>query len=376
MPLSVDIRALVPEWIRALAPYPPGKPIEELEREYGIYGSIKLASNENPLGPSPKAVAAITAALGDLHRYPDGNCFYLKRAVAKKHGVSPDALIFGNGSNEIIELAVRTFLQRGDEAVMADQAFVIYRLVVQAAGASSRLVPLRNFTHDLDAIAEAITPATRIVFLANPNNPTGTIFRRREWQEFLASLPPHVIVVMDEAYFEYVDDPEYPDSLAAHGSGRPLITLRTFSKIYGLAGLRIGFGVAHPELIEVMNRVRQPFNVSSLAQVAVLAALDDDEHVERTRRCNRDGMLFLQMHCERLGLEYVRSCANFLLIRAGNGARVYEALLRQGVIVRPMSVYGFPEHVRVTVGTADENQRFITALEQVLRDGGASAAAF
>ena len=376
MPLSVDIRALVPEWIRALAPYPPGKPIEELEREYGIYGSIKLASNENPLGPSPKAVAAITAALGDLHRYPDGNCFYLKRAVAKKHGVSPDALIFGNGSNEIIELAVRTFLQRGDEAVMADQAFVIYRLVVQAAGASSRLVPLRNFTHDLDAIAEAITPATRIVFLANPNNPTGTIFRRREWQEFLASLPPHVIVVMDEAYFEYVDDPDYPDSLAAHGSGRPLITLRTFSKIYGLAGLRIGFGVAHPELIEVMNRVRQPFNVSSLAQVAVLAALDDDEHVERTRRCNRDGMLFLQMHCERLGLEYVRSCANFLLIRVGNGARVYEALLRQGVIVRPMSVYGFPEHVRVTVGTADENQRFITALEQVLRDGGASAAAF
>ncbi len=376
MPLSVDIRALVPEWIRALAPYPPGKPIEELEREYGIYGSIKLASNENPLGPSPKAVAAITAALGDLHRYPDGNCFYLKRAVAKKLGVSPDALIFGNGSNEIIELAVRTFLQRGDEAVMADQAFVIYRLVVQAAGASSRLVPLRNFTHDLDAIAEAITPATRVVFLANPNNPTGTIFRRQEWQEFLAALPPHVLVVMDEAYFEFVDDPDYPDSLAAHGSGRPLITLRTFSKIYGLAGLRIGFGVAHPELIEVMNRVRQPFNVSSLAQVAVLAALDDDEHVERTRRCNRDGMVFLQQHCERLGLEYVRSSANFLLIRVGNGARVYEALLRQGVIVRPMSVYGFPEHVRVTVGTADENQRFITALERVLRDGGASAAAF
>jgi len=376
MPLTIDMRALVPEWIRALAPYPPGKPIEELEREYGIFGSIKLASNENPLGPSPKAVAAIAAALGDLHRYPDGNCFYLKRAVAKKLGVSPDALIFGNGSNEIIELAVHTFMQRGDEAVMADQAFVIYRLVVQAAGGRSRLVPLRNFTHDLDGIAEAITPATRVVFLANPNNPTGTIFRRQEWRDFLAALPPQVIVVMDEAYFEFVDDPDYPDSLAAHGSGRPLITLRTFSKIYGLAGLRIGFGVAHPELIEVMNRVRQPFNVSSLAQVAVLAALDDDEHVERTRRCNREGMVFLRQHCERLGIEYVPSWANFLLVHVGNGARVYEALLRQGVIVRPMSVYGFPEHVRVTVGTADENQRFITALEQALRGGGASAAAF
>ncbi len=376
MPLTIDMKALVPEWIRALAPYPPGKPIEELEREYGIFGSIKLASNENPLGPSPKAMAAIVAALGNLHRYPDGNCFYLKRAVAKRLGVSPEALIFGTGSNEIIELAVRTFLQRGDEAVMADQAFVIYRLITQAAGGIGHLVPLRNFTHDLDAIAEAITPATRMVFLANPNNPTGTIFVRREWEEFLAALPAHVIVVMDEAYFEFVDDPEYPDSLAAHGSGHLLITLRTFSKIYGLAGLRLGFGVAQPELIEVMNRVRQPFNVSSLAQVAALAALDDDEHVQRTRQCNRDGMAFLCQQCDRLGLEHVPSRANFLLIGVGNGARVYEGLLRRGVIVRPMGVYGFPEHVRVTVGTAEENARFIDALEHVLRGGGASAAAF
>ncbi len=374
--MPIDVKALVPEWIHKLAPYPPGKPIEELEREYGVFGSIKLASNENPLGPSPKAMAAIVAALGNLHRYPDGNCFYLKRAVAKRLGVSPEALIFGNGSNEIIELAVRTFLQRGEEAVMADQAFVIYRLITQAAGGISHLVPLRNFTHDLDAIAEAITPATRMVFLANPNNPTGTIFVRREWEELLAALPAHVIVVMDEAYFEFVDDPEYPDSLAAHGSGHLLITLRTFSKIYGLAGLRLGFGVAQPELIEMMNRVRQPFNVSSLAQVAALAALDDDEHVRRTRQCNRDGMAFLGQQCGRLGLEYVPSRANFLLIRVGNGARVYEGLLRRGVIVRPMGVYGFPEHVRVTVGTAEENARFIDALEHVLREGGASAAAF
>lgn len=374
--MALAIGAQLPEWIRALAPYPPGKPIEELEREYGILGSIKLASNENPLGASPKALAAITAALGNLHRYPDGSCFYLARAVAKKFGVSPDALIFGNGSNEIIELAVRTFMQRGDEAVMADQAFIVYRLVVQSAGGTSRLVPLRHFTHDLEAILEAITPATRLVFLANPNNPTGTIFVRREWEEFLAALPPHVIVVMDEAYAEFVDDPEYPDSLAAHGNGRLLITLRTFSKIYGLAGLRIGFGVAHPELIEVMNRVRQPFNVSSLAQVAALAALDDDEHVERTRQCNREGMAFLRQACARLGLEYVPSWANFLMVRVGNGARTYEALLRQGVIVRPMGVYGFPEHVRVTVGTAAENRRFITALEPIVSGGNASAAVF
>ena len=374
--MSIDLKGIVPDWIRSLAPYPPGKPIEELEREYHIFDSIKLASNENPLGPSPKAIAAIAAALSSLHRYPDGNCFYLKRALAKKLGISPEALIFGNGSNEIIELAVRTFMQHGDEAVMADQAFIIYRLVVQAAGGTSRLVPLRHYTHDLEAIADAMTPATRMVFLANPNNPTGTIFFRRAWEEFLAAVPPRVIIVMDEAYFEFVDDPEYPDSLAAQGKGRPLITLRTFSKIYGLAGLRIGFGVADPVLIEVMNRVRQPFNVSSLAQVAVLAALDDTEHVERTRRCNREGMAYLRTQCERLGLECVPSWANFVLVGVGNGVRVYEALLREGVIVRPMSVYGFPEHVRITVGTAAENERCIAALAHVLRGGATSAAAF
>ncbi|MBI3783430.1 MAG: histidinol-phosphate transaminase [Deltaproteobacteria bacterium] len=374
--MNIDLKALVPEWIRSLTAYPPGKPIEELEREYGIFDSIKLASNENPLGPSPKAVAAISAALVNLHRYPDGNCFYLKRALAKKLGVSPDALIFGNGSNEIIELAVRTFLQRGDEAVMADQAFVIYRLVTQSVGAASKLVPLRHFTHDLGAIADAITPATRMVFLANPNNPTGTVFFRREWEEFLAAVPPHVIVVMDEAYFEFVEDPEYPDSLAAHTHNRLLITLRTFSKIYGLAGLRIGFGVADPVLVEVMNRVRAPFNVSSLAQAAALAALDDDDHVVRTRRCNREGMAYLRSELARLRVEYVPSWANFVLVNVGNGVKVYESLLREGVIVRPLGVYGFPEHVRVSIGTAVENERFVAALERVLHRGGGSATAF
>ena len=374
--MTIDVRQLVPDYIRGLAPYPPGMPIEELEREYGVYDSIKLASNENPLGPSPKAIAAIERALPNLHRYPDGNCFYLKRALAKKLGVSPGALIIGNGSNEIIELAVRTFMQPGDEAVIADQAFAIYRIVVQAAGGVGRIVPLRSFTHDLEAMAEAVSPNTRMVFLANPNNPTGTIFRRRQWDDFIVSLPAHVIVVMDEAYFEFVDDREYPDSLAYHRPGRLLITLRTFSKIYGLAALRVGFGVAQPELIEVMNRVRQPFNVSSLAQVAALAALDDDEHVMRTRACNREGMEYLRRECERVGLEVVPSWANFVMVRVGSGARVYDALLRLGVIVRPMGVYGFPEYVRITVGTATENTRCMAALEQVVRQGVAGVEAF
>jgi histidinol-phosphate aminotransferase len=371
-----ELFELAPEWIRTLAPYPPGKPVEELEREYGIRDSIKLASNENPLGPSPKAVAAIRDALADLHRYPDGSGYYLKRALAQKLGVSPDAVILGNGSNEVIELAVRTFLRPGEEAVSADQSFAIYRLVVQAQGGRNRIVPLRRYTHDLEAMLDAITPATRLVFLANPNNPTGTIFRRREWEDFLAEVPEHVIVVMDEAYCEFVEDPDYPNSLTSHRPGRALLTLRTFSKIYGLAGLRIGYGIAPPELVDLMDRVRAPFNVSSVAQAAALAALDDDEHVERTRLCNRQGREYLQAEFQRLGLEFVPSWANFLLVRVGNGARVYEALLREGVIVRPMGVYGFPEHVRISIGTPAENERCVAALERVLRRGGRSAAAF
>jgi histidinol-phosphate aminotransferase len=259
---------------------------------------------------------------------------------------------------------------------MADQAFVIYRLLVQAVGGLSRLVPLRDFTHDLGAIADAVTPATRIVFLANPNNPTGTIFRRAAWEDLLAALPANVVIVMDEAYAEYVDDAEYPDSLDALGSGKLVITLRTFSKIYGLAGLRIGFGVGPPEAVEMLHRVRQPFNVSSLAQVAALAALEDEAHVQRTKECNRAGMAFLRAECERRGLEVVPSWANFLLVRVGDGAHVYAALLRHGVIVRPMGVYGFPEYVRVTVGTAVENERFVAAFDEVRRNGGPGAAAF
>jgi histidinol-phosphate aminotransferase len=365
----MDVRHLVPEWIRTLTPYPPGKPIEEVERELGISGSIKLASNENPLGPSPRAMAAVADALRTVHLYPDGSAFYLRRRLAERHGVSPDDILVGNGSNEIIELIVRTFLRPRDEAVMADQAFVIYRMVVQAVAATPRVIPLRNFTHDLEAMAEAVTPRTRLIFLANPNNPTGTIFRRATWGAFLRALPPRqLLVVADDAYADYVEDPEYPDTIALRGDGNvPVVTLRTFSKLYGLAGLRIGYAVAPAPVIEAMQRIRQPFNVNGLALVGALAALDDVEHVQRTLAVNREGMRVLTEAFRRLELPFVPSAANFILVRVGQGLPVYEALLRQGVIVRPMDGYRLPEYLRVTIGLPEENARFIEALETVLR---------
>jgi histidinol-phosphate aminotransferase len=362
-----DALDLVPAWIRTLAPYAPGKPIEELERELGVRDSIKIASNENPLGPSPKALAAIASALPELHRYPDGSGFHLKRRLAERLQVAPEALVLGNGSNEIIELLVRTFVRPGDEAVMADQAFVIYRLVVQAAGGTSRIVPLRDFTHDVDAIGAAIGARTRLVFLANPNNPTGTIFRRAAWKRFLARVPPGIVVVADDAYAEYVEDAEYPDTVHERGDGSvAVVTLRTFSKLYGLAGLRVGYAVAPAGIVDVLERVRQPFNVNALALVGALAALDDDAHVERTLAANRAGMAYLVAAFGELGLTHVPSQANFVLVRVGDGARTYDALLRRGVIVRPMGGYGLPEHVRVTVGTRAENERLIAALRAVL----------
>ena len=357
----------VAEHIRTLVPYAPGKPIEEVEREFGISDSIKLASNENPLGPSPKALGAIRDKLADLNLYPDGDCFYLKNGLAKKLGVAPEQLIFGNGSNELIELAVRTFMRAGDEVVMARQAFIVYPLVVQAAGGVSKVVPLRDFAHDLKAIAEAITPKTRLVFLANPNNPTGTIFRRSDWEQFLERVSDEVLVVVDEAYFEYVGDPDYPNSLSYHQSGKTILTFRTFSKLYGLAGLRIGYGVGSKESIGLMQRVRQPFNVNAPAQWAALAALDDGDHVRNTLEVNRQGMAYLKEEIAKLGLEQVPSHANFILMRVGSGNEVFQQLLAQGVIVRPMGVYEFPEHIRVTVGTMAENQRFIEALRRIIK---------
>jgi histidinol-phosphate aminotransferase len=368
----MTIRHLVPPWIASLVPYQPGKPIEEVEREYGIRDSIKLASNENPLGPSPKALEALAAAASGIHRYPDGGCFFLREKLSRRLGVSPDRLVFGNGSNEILELVARVFLRPGDDAVLSAQAFVVYASVVQAAAATPRTVPLRNFTHDLEGILAAVQASTRIVFLGNPNNPTGTIYRRRDFERFLAGLREDVVVVCDEAYFEYVEDPEYPDSLRYQDAGRPIVTLRTFSKIYGLAGLRIGYGVSSAEVVSALERIRQPFNVNSLAQAAALAALDDEEHVRRSRQTNAAGKRLLQRAFDEMGLEYVPTEANFLLVRVGDGPGVCEALLQQGVIVRPMGVYGFPEHIRVTIGTEAENRRFLEALARVLGPRGAA----
>lgn len=362
-------------WIGDLQPYPPGKPIEEVEREYGVADTIKLASNENSLGPSPKAVAALREAAAAVHLYPDGGAYYLRRALADRLGVGEDWLLFGNGSNELIDLAVRAFVHVGDEAVVAQHAFVIYSMAVQAQGGRVVEVPARDFGHDLDAMAAAVSPRTRMVFLANPNNPTGTLFRRREWERFLATVPADVIVVMDEAYAEYVEDADYPDVIGALDEQRPVLVLRTFSKVYGLAGLRIGYGVGAPALLGVIDRLRAPFNVNSLAQRAALAALQDDEHLARTRQMNRDGRCQLEAGLAALGLSFVPSSANFILVRVGDVANVYEQLLRRGVIVRPVGVYGLPEHVRVTIGTGAENERFLGALAEVLAGGRGGAVA-
>ncbi len=360
------MRLRVSKDIEELVPYPPGKPIEELERELGITGSIKMASNENPLGPSPLGVEAARKALSGLNRYPDGGSYYLRRELSARLGVAMDMIITGNGSNEIIELLVRTFLRTGDEVVFGEPSFAVYPLVTKAAGGVAVPVPLRDMTLDLRAMAAAITEKTRIVFIANPNNPTGTIATRAEVEDFLDAVPDDVIVCLDEAYYEYVTADEYPDSLRYLGGEKPVIVLRTFSKIYGLSGLRAGFGVAPAEMIDYLNRVRQPFNMNSVAQAAALAAIGDEEHVEKSRKNNEEGLRYLYGELKALGLEYVPTEANFLLIKVGRGREVYEALLKKGVIVRPMGSYGLGEYIRLTVGLPGENERFMGSLREVL----------
>lgn len=356
----MDLREYVPAWVLSLMPYQPGKPIEEVEREYGVTDSVKIASNENPLGPSPKAVEAIRAALPQLHRYPDGDAFSLKQRLAERLDVERGRIIIGNGSNELIELIVRTFLRVGESIVAAEHGFAIYGLCVQAAGGHTLGVPHRGFGFDLDAMARAIRHDTRIVFLDNPNNPTGTIYTRSDWQAFLDHVPSHVVIVVDEAYFEFVDDPDYPNSLDYHTPDRLLITLRSFSKISGLAGVRVGYGVSSLEVIDALNRVRQPFNVNTLAQVGALAALDDEAHMRNTRENNRRGLAYLRRELDRLGVEYAPSWGNFLLVKVGIG--MTERLLPHGIIIRPMEGYGYPGYARVSVGLPEENERFIAAL--------------
>ena len=351
-----------------LIPYVPGKPVEELERELGITGSIKIASNENPIGPSKLAISALQKSIGELNRYPDGDCFYLKKILAEKLGVKESNLIIGNGSNEVIEIIARTYLSDKDEAVYGEHAFIVYPIVTQAIGAGHVVSPMPELVHDLEDFASRITDKTRIIFLANPNNPTGTIFRKSEFEKFLDRVPDNVIVIVDEAYFEYVEDKEYPDSLEYLNLGKNIVTVRTFSKIYGLAGLRVGYGIGNEEIISYVNRVREPFNVNSLAQAAAEAALDDTEHIERTKSINNTGMEYLAAEFERLGIPYIPSYTNFILMDLETDPMpVYNSLLKEGVIVRPVGGYGLKSHLRVSVGLEEENKRFVTALEKVLK---------
>jgi histidinol-phosphate aminotransferase len=356
--------------IASLVPYVPGKPVEELERELGIPQAIKLASNENPLGPSPKAVAVLADAAGTVHRYPDGGAHRLRAALADRWKVAQDQVIVGNGSDEIIGLLARVFLSPGDEAVMADQTFVIYKMEVTAAHGVPVIVPLKDSRHQLAAMADAVTDRTRLLFICNPNNPTGTMVTAAEVDALMARLPEQVIAVFDEAYCEYVQSREFPDSLRYVQQGRNAIALRTFSKIYGLAGLRIGYGVTTSEIAGYLNRVRPPFNANSLAQRAALAALGDEEHVTRSRALNHNEMARVRAGLVELGFQPVPSEANFLFFDVGrDGRAVFQALLREGVIVRHIE----DRMLRVTIGLPEENIRFLQALKKVLHPAHANS---
>jgi histidinol-phosphate aminotransferase len=359
--------SLITDNIATLPAYPPGKPLEELEREYGITDSIKLASNENPLGPSPLALQAIAAHLSKLHRYPDSHAFYLKQRLSQHHGVNSEQLILGNGSDEILELIMQTFLRPGDEVLSATPSFLMYGLLTQGAGGIFRPVPLRDFRVDLKAITKAITARSKIIIINNPNNPTGTVIYRTEWEEFLQSLPAGIIVVLDEAYIDFVDTKEVPSGLDYLDEHRPLIGLRTFSKAYGLAGLRIGYGYGPSELIGYLDRMRSPFNVNLLAQVAALAALDDKAFLQKTRQVIGEGLAYLRNALDELGIKYIPTQANFLLIHVNCDSReLYERLLRQGVIIRAMDSYNLPGYIRVNAGLPEENHRFVQALKKAL----------
>ncbi len=366
--MAKSLQELASPFLKGLIPYSPGKPVEEVERELGIKGAIKLASNENPLGPSPRALRALREALPESHRYPDGGGYYLKQGLAARLGVTPEHLILGNGCNEILELMARCFLLPGDEAVIADPAFVIYGTLAQLQGCEKLLVPLKAWTHDLEAMARAVTEKTKMVFIGNPNNPTGTVTSPAEIEAFMRAIPGDVIVVIDEAYVEYVPPELAPDSLRHVREGRWVIVLRTFSKIYGLAGLRIGYGIAPPSMVELLDRARAPFNVNALAQRAALAAIDDEDHVANSRRVNEQGKAYLSAELGRLGLLSPPSAANFLLVDVErDGGAVAQALLQEGVIVRPMGGPSLPTHIRVSIGTPPENERFIQALKALLQ---------
>ena len=354
--------------LQHLPVYQPGRPIEEVARELGLSADsiIKLASNENPLGPSPAALAAMEKVLKHLHLYPDGNAFYLKQKLAQKLGVGPEHLILGNGSNEIIEFVGHALMQPGTDVVASQYCFAVYPIVTHLFGANLIMVPARHYGHDLPAMLKALTPKTKVMFVANPNNPTGTLAPRGDVVQLVAEVPDDLLLVMDEAYIDFLEEPVDLLPLIRANSKSNLQLMRTFSKIFGLAGLRLGYGIGHPELIAALEKVRQPFNINSIAQAGALAALDDQGHLARTRANNALGLDYLQNSFRSLGLEFIPSHANFVLVRVGDGQRVFEEVQKLGVITRPMGGYQLPEWIRITVGTPDQNARCIVALKKVL----------
>lgn len=347
-------------------PYLPGKPIEEVKRELGLTRVDKLASNENPLGPSPRAVKAMRKFLPQVNLYPDGSGFYLKKILATRLKVKPENIILGSGTDEIIEIIGKTFLNPIDEIIVSEHAFIRYEMAGELMGCQVKKVPMKNFTHDLEAMKKAITRKTKIVFIANPNNPTGTYVTKKEVEKFMQGLPEHIMVVFDEAYREYVTRKDYPETISYVKQGRMVIVLRTFSKIYGLAGLRIGYGIGESGLIGFMERIRPPFNTNSLAQIAALASLSDETHLRRSRKLVTNERKYLEKSLEKMGIEFIPSVANHILLKVGNGQNVFERLLKKGIIVRPMAEYELPEFIRVTVGLPEQNRRFINALKEVI----------
>jgi len=354
--------------VLSINPYIPGKPIEEVRRELGLKGAIlKLASNENPLGPSKSAIRAMRQYLKEVHLYPDDGCYLLGKRLSQHLGVKEDQLIFGNGSVEIIDFIIKSFVSPGDQVVMADQAFIMYKIAAKVADARIISVPMKNYTHDLEAMAQAVTPETKVVFVANPNNPTGTMVNQEQAREFLKKVPETCLVVFDEAYYEYITRQDFPDSIRLLADHPHLIILRTFSKIYGLAGLRVGYGIGHPELVAAIRKVRLPFNVGLLAQIACQAALDDVKHVEASRQMNDQGREYLYCQFEQMGLFYLPSEGNFIFIDPGlDSDRMFLEMQRMGVIVRPIKNYGFPTALRVTVGTPRQNRKLIRSLKKAI----------
>lgn len=359
-------------WIASQRPYQPGRPLEEVARELGedsIDGIVKLASNENSLGPSPKAQEAMLHAISTMHLYPDGGAFYARQAIAKKFGVQDDMVMFGCGCNEHAVLLTHAFMDKGDAVIVSERSFVVYRLVASLYQCEAIQVPMKGFTHDVDAMLAAITPNTKMLVIGNPNNPTGTIVTQEEIDSFMERVPAHVVTVFDEAYMELLD-PEIQLDTIKHvkAAQKPVVTLRTFSKAYGLAGLRIGYAIAQPDAIDLLNKTRQPFNVNAMAQAAAIAALDDDEHLHNTRAMLKEGRAYLMQEMTRLGLQPVESVTNFILIPCAKPKELTHALLQRKVIIRPMAGFGLPDFVRVSVGTAAENTQFITALEDSLKE--------